>query len=158
MKVEVDDMNNEITIAPADNDGICITENIKGTGVYIYYSEINETCQKMKSLLYEYKNNGSGNRAQAIESNPTVTARDYINISLKEYYDSDEWQELRSRRLKMDAGRCVNCGSDKDLQVHHLHYDTVFNESVYDLRTLCKRCHDDVTKMMRKKKGGVFYG
>jgi 5-methylcytosine-specific restriction endonuclease McrA len=34
-------------------------------------------------------------------------------------YDSAEWKELRASILERDGHRCRNCGSEKELTVHH---------------------------------------
>ena len=59
-----------------------------------------------------------------------------------DYLKSQEWQEKRSERLLIDQYKCQRCGSPMHLNVHHLNYDSVGNEDVYnDLITLCKYCH-----------------
>lgn len=63
----------------------------------------------------------------------------------EQYLRSSEWQQKRSQRLKIDNFRCQKCGSPIDVQVHHLNYNSIFNEDVYrDLITLCKKCHQKV--------------
>ena len=58
-----------------------------------------------------------------------------------EYLKSPEWLRRRERRLFNDGYRCMMCGSAKNLNVHHITYDHVYNEPMEDLVTLCNRCH-----------------
>lgn len=63
------------------------------------------------------------------------------------YMKSQEWQAKRQQRLEIDSHVCVMCGRPEakcknGLQVHHISYKRLGNESVYaDLITLCPRCH-----------------
>ena len=60
------------------------------------------------------------------------------------------WKTKRLEILKRDINRCVNCGSEENLQVHHRQYH--FSKSLNEYRnpweytdkylvTLCERCH-----------------
>lgn len=71
------------------------------------------------------------------------------NLSDKEKYqrylfETEWWQKIRTERLKIDGFRCANCGTDKNLQVHHTDYSRGwFHEDPrQDLITLCKTCHE----------------
>lgn len=58
----------------------------------------------------------------------------------KAYLRSSQWKE--KRQLILDRDQCCStCGSIDGLQVHHRTYDTLFNEPLEDLITLCQRCH-----------------
>lgn len=60
----------------------------------------------------------------------------------REYLRSDEWKKKRAERLAIDSNRCVICGSNQNLNVHHLRYERVCNEDVnQDLVTVCNKCH-----------------
>ncbi len=52
-----------------------------------------------------------------------------------------QWPEQRQRRLDHDKGLCVFCKAPA-VEVHHLDYEDVRNET---LRSLCKLCHDACT-------------
>jgi len=60
------------------------------------------------------------------------------------------WKTKRQEILKRDNNKCVNCGSEENLQVHHkqYHFSKNLNEYRYPweysdryLITLCERCH-----------------
>lgn len=73
---------------------------------------------------------------------------DYCQLSTKEkyteYLKTEWWQKVRLERLKIDGYKCVNCGAEKNLQVHHTDYSRGwFHEDPrQDLITLCKKCHE----------------
>ena len=62
----------------------------------------------------------------------------------EEYLQSWDWVRLRNREFARTDYRCEGCGfhgTDKQLEVHHLHYETLGREQVGDVQVLCKRCH-----------------
>jgi len=65
----------------------------------------------------------------------------------KLYLQSDEWAERRLRILRRDNYTCRICSSTTNLHVHHLTYDRKYNESDYDLITICKDCHEIVHEL-----------
>ena len=69
----------------------------------------------------------------------------------REYLLSPEWQEKRSAVLLRD-GDCTICGTPHGLEVHHRSYGNVGREPLTDLTTLCKPCHESVTRMLRRRR------
>lgn len=60
----------------------------------------------------------------------------------KEYLKSKKWLDKKKKVLKRDNYKCTKCQSgNRQLEVHHLTYDNIYNESSSDLVTLCDRCH-----------------
>lgn len=59
-----------------------------------------------------------------------------------EYLHSDHWATLRAQKLCLTSGKCESCGSNQNIQVHHLKYREWYNCTVDDLIVLCRRCHD----------------
>lgn len=47
--------------------------------------------------------------------------------------------------LKKEIGRCLECGSSKYLQVHHIDKNK-FNNEDYNLKLLCYNCHKAIHK------------
>lgn len=60
--------------------------------------------------------------------------------SYYEYLCSEKWNTKRSQRLDIDNGICQLCG-EKATHVHHLNYDSLCDENVDYLRSLCEYCH-----------------
>lgn len=62
-----------------------------------------------------------------------------------EYLKSPQWRKKRRKALELHGSKCGVCGSTERLEVHHLHYRTLFRESPKDdLRVLCHDCHANV--------------
>lgn len=62
-----------------------------------------------------------------------------------EYLHSEGWIKTRDR-VRQERKVCEVCGSDEELQVHHLTYENIGNEKDEDLILLCKDCHYAVHK------------
>lgn len=70
-----------------------------------------------------------------------------------DYLKSNHWKTKRNERLKLDNFQCLECGSKKNLDVHHLTYKSIGFEKVSaDLITLCRNCHTLEHKDKIKKK------
>ena len=64
------------------------------------------------------------------------------------YLRSDEWAELRGEVLLRDEFQCQVCGSKRNLEVHHVSYIALGNESLEDLTTLCRGCHQSIHDLL----------
>jgi hypothetical protein len=65
---------------------------------------------------------------------------DVINEDYERYIKSKDWQCKRYQKLE-EIDYCEECGSTKNLHVHHLTYDNFMDEPMEDLQVLCKECH-----------------
>jgi 1-aminocyclopropane-1-carboxylate deaminase/D-cysteine desulfhydrase-like pyridoxal-dependent ACC family enzyme len=68
------------------------------------------------------------------------------------YINSLEWQAKAAQRKALDLYTCQTCGATERLEVHHKHYRTLGNESMDDLITLCRDCHEAITTSIRERK------
>ena len=57
------------------------------------------------------------------------------------YLQSKEWKQKRSEVLFRDGHCCQLCGDEENLRVHHLTYNRIGDEALFDLVTLCSYCH-----------------
>jgi 5-methylcytosine-specific restriction endonuclease McrA len=57
------------------------------------------------------------------------------------YLRSPEWKARRRDALARAGGRCQDCGTTRNLHVHHLTYKRHGHEPARDLRVLCAHCH-----------------
>ena len=64
--------------------------------------------------------------------------------SYDDYLDSSYWHKVRKKALLAANHRCVRCGSEQFLQVHHRSYCRRFSEheNMHLLEVLCSRCHE----------------
>jgi 5-methylcytosine-specific restriction endonuclease McrA len=65
---------------------------------------------------------------------------EYENYILR----SDEWQSKREKVLWRCRGLCEACLINKATQIHHLNYDSLFNEVLWDLKGVCADCHKKI--------------
>ena len=73
-----------------------------------------------------------------------MTKKEY-NKQLK----NKEWASKRLEILERDNYKCIRCGTDDNLEIHHLSYIKGRNAWEYssgDLITLCHRCHTETHK------------
>ncbi len=75
-------------------------------------------------------------------------------MNYRKYMQSPAWKEKRQAKLDACSEKCECEGgcTREATQVHHLHYDSLGNESLDDLQALCPKCH------MQKSKVQNFYG
>ena len=66
--------------------------------------------------------------------------------------DPKHWHEVRQKVLKRDGHKCVLCGDDKELHVHHITYKNWGSEKKKDLTTLCKEHHKQFHRQNKKLK------
>jgi hypothetical protein len=56
------------------------------------------------------------------------------------YLKSEHWKRLRARKLR-GSPVCEICGSCDRVEPHHLRYRNLYDVTLEDLRTLCRRHH-----------------
>ena len=59
------------------------------------------------------------------------------------YLDTPAWHKKRGERFRFDKGRCQHCGAPAT-EVHHVSYGNVYDETLFDLISLCRRCHQKI--------------
>ena len=75
-----------------------------------------------------------------------------MNEEYADYLKSTHWMIVRNERLAIDNYKCKFCGSMRNLQVHHLYYDTLWNEKPEEaLVTLCEDCHKKLHALSSKE-------
>ncbi len=62
----------------------------------------------------------------------------------EDYLRSPHWIKFRRRLLQQRGAKCEWCGARKRLEVHHLHYRTLGQETSVDVAVLCYKCHHGV--------------
>lgn len=60
------------------------------------------------------------------------------------YYLNSNWWKKRRQEILNQRKVCEICGSDNNLQVHHLNYKRLGKEDNKDLMLLCDNCHRKV--------------
>jgi len=62
-------------------------------------------------------------------------------VSYSGYLQTDHWKRVRLGAMKRAWFQCEKCGSEQEIQVHHLTYDRLWHERPGDLIVLCRECH-----------------
>ena len=60
--------------------------------------------------------------------------------------DSPNWRFKRETRFNIDKGICQSCGKTiylNSFHCHHIAYNSLFNEDMQDLVSLCWSCHQE---------------
>lgn len=60
------------------------------------------------------------------------------------YLLSPRWARIRSKVMERAHGVCEGCRENPAVQVHHLTYNRVGNEMLFDLVAVCHRCHEAI--------------
>lgn len=58
----------------------------------------------------------------------------------EEYLKSEHWKKLRNDKLILNPV-CERCGNKQRTEPHHLRYKNLFDVTIEDLMTLCRKCH-----------------
>jgi 5-methylcytosine-specific restriction endonuclease McrA len=58
------------------------------------------------------------------------------------YLMSEEWAVKRQKVLTRARYVCEVCHRAEAQHIHHLTYNHVFDERLYELQAVCFRCHD----------------
>lgn len=83
-----------------------------------YYSRIGERTQELQEARQREWNRRYGN-----------------------YLESSRWHQIRQAVLRRDKWTCQGCLSAKATEVHHLTYQRVGAEMLFDLVAICGECH-----------------
>jgi 5-methylcytosine-specific restriction endonuclease McrA len=59
-----------------------------------------------------------------------------------EYLRTPEWKAKRDKVLTRDRGICQGCLESSAVHVHHLTYRNWKNELLFQLTSLCRKCHE----------------
>lgn len=57
------------------------------------------------------------------------------------YLNSPQWKSKREKILERDQYKCRLCNKTGEIQVHHMTYGNLGNESDLELLSVCKECH-----------------
>lgn len=60
------------------------------------------------------------------------------------YLQSPEWREKRKLVMLRAQGICEGCRKANATEVHHLTYERLGDEMLFDLVAICKMCHDKI--------------
>lgn len=70
----------------------------------------------------------------------------------KAYLQSDKWKRKSKKVLERDNHLCQACLDRKATQAHHLSYEFVGHEPLFDLIAVCDQCHEHLHKIRNQRK------
>ncbi|MDE2437630.1 MAG: hypothetical protein KGM49_15355 [Sphingomonadales bacterium] len=117
----------------------------KPFGSAIPHSSVGDLSKLMNGTAddqYEYDRNRKASidaiklRHLALQTKPGWGTSEY-----GEYLKSPEWQRKRLAVLRRANGICEGCGQNDATVVHHHHYNSIYDEWLWDLAALCRPCH-----------------
>jgi len=59
-----------------------------------------------------------------------------------QYLASPAWREKRQRVMARAEGVCEGCGTARAVDVHHTTYANIGDELLWQLRAVCRACHE----------------
>lgn len=69
------------------------------------------------------------------------------------YRMSDKWQyEKRTPVFERENWLCEACRRAIATQIHHIHYDHVTDEPLWELKAICDECHERLTELDRRRR------
>lgn len=72
------------------------------------------------------------------------SARNEYQRYYETYIRSTAWQIKRNLVMKRAGGICEGCGVNRASQVHHLTYEHLGDEFLWELRAVCRQCHERI--------------
>lgn len=138
-------------------------ENLKGYNCYLL-DRFNEVCKlndklnsKLSILLNAFNEIKEDDVVVKNDDTPKKKVSDEKKQHEKELA-SPKWKKKREEVFERYGKQCVECGSTKNIQVHHLIYRKghhLWEYNVDELIPLCKKCHqkihDDKTHRFHEK-------
>jgi hypothetical protein len=106
-------------------------------GIPDYDKTIGERRRKAWQRRYEeLKAEAEEERLQELEERSQARREWY-----QDYLRSPAWARKRQLVLEREESLCQGCRTSKAVEVHHLTYDHIGNELLFELVALCSACH-----------------
>lgn len=83
---------------------------------------------------------------EAVAEEERLQALQTKRAAYQAYLGSAEWQARRQKVLRRDPV-CRACEEAKSEQVHHLTYERIFREPLFDLVGVCRACHPGIHRV-----------
>ncbi len=64
------------------------------------------------------------------------------DFNYEAYLRTPEWKAKSRLVIERAGGVCEGCGIERATQTHHLTYTHVGNEFLWELRAVCRGCHE----------------
>jgi hypothetical protein len=120
--------------------------------------KINEIQEANISLKEEFEKNKydeamqeSTRKREEYYKNKTEERQSWLDNVHTPYLNSNEWKEKRKKVLFRDKFTCQACLINEATEAHHLTYKHYKQEPLFELISMCSKCHINLTKQDREK-------
>ncbi len=108
-------------------------------------------CMTPNEFAEKQKRDKQERWKRRVNRDPVKAKRRYANGYLR----TDHWIEFRASILAARGRKCEQCGSERNIQVHHLTYRRKGSEKPEDVKVLCNTCHVEAHAEARRKKAAA---
>jgi 5-methylcytosine-specific restriction endonuclease McrA len=119
-------------------------------GVLHWDRELQQAGERAREAAFQSR------RRRAVEDQENRTSEWWLKYAA--YLRSPEWAYKSKLVLQRDKYECqaryIGC-SGRANQAHHLTYKHAFNEPLFDLVSVCERCHQKITEMDKEQRVGA---
>ena len=71
-------------------------------------------------------------------------------IYYHEYLKSKKWQSKKDQVMARCQGICEACEKEPTTQTHHITYQNLGNENLWELLGVCEKCHEIIHNIRKK--------
>lgn len=102
-----------------------------------------------KRRVAEDRNRKDRDRKRAIEDanrrkNQEIRRYDHVFVDYHKYLKSKEWQNKRKQVMDRCGGICEACKANPATQIHHITYQNLGNENLWELLGTCEKCYETI--------------
>jgi hypothetical protein len=149
---------NEIVFNLGNQDLTTLIANIRYQGGLDVVLEDSTICKEFaysSYVLYILSDTSLGkhelpdygmNELFTVETKVNLITTNY-KTGYHNYLQTSEWYDKRNQVLRFSNHKCNRCKETENLQVHHLNYNSIGDESLNDLEVVCRSCHKKIHKL-----------
>ena len=132
------------------------TVNFGGQNKGILLSnEMKRSLSKHRKIYYQNNSHWNQGNKTSIETRKKISQTLLDGRTPAESYYGKDWRVQRTSCLQRDNFTCQQCGSNKQLEVHHWNpYRFCYDNSLDNLVVFCSKCHID--KHLEYKREGFI--
>ena len=108
---------------------------------------LKEAFEKIK---YDEAMKESSRKREEYYKNKNEERQSWLDYVHTPYLKSNEWKEKRKKVLFRDKFTCQACLINEANEVHHLTYKHYQQEPLFELISMCNKCHINLTKQDRE--------
>jgi len=103
--------------------------------------EIKEQDDELRTKFLQRKNNFLDSNNARTHEMFNASWNHNTNRKYGEYLLTEEWRKKRQLVLNRCKNMCEGCGINQAEAVHHLTYEHIYDEFLFELIGICNKCH-----------------